>query len=767
MGVMRTKAWRKKRGEWFDDVIRRADQDRKKLLDKLKDVREEYYREPGGFSNDKDGPWENSSDIHIPLIMEKVEGGVPKVLSAMWRANPFVNVRRAGGSSFSLERVKNVENYLSWAFHNDIPNFHKEFENFLRNMMIDGTSFGKVRWERKDRRVVESFTLDMYEGEGDERVSRSPIDMLTEIFGLGDVQQTLYGQEQIDSSTFSVMFTEGGRKYEGVVEFYESEFVDKIEARVFRSVIEHESPTFEIVEIEDIVFPFRSKCLQSATWVAHKTWYSYKEIEDLVKSKNWHLTKKQLEILKNHARVAEEANEHEEMKDDVIGEETSTSRQNPSYGDKKINPNKIIVWEVYTNDVVDGDPEPIPVVHFVPEIVRTVASTEYMDELLPHGRRPFVYENYIRIPGRVFGMGMAEVLYGINLSLDHTINTINDSMTITTNPMFTYSPMAMAMTGGQGFKIEPGVGIPLADPNAINFPNWGQQPLEGYHATFSQMRGIADSLTFSPSVMGNTNYRNAPRTAAGTQMVMNAAEEQLSYIVERMQSGSWKELVEQVASLYGKYTTIDKWYTVTGETEARKVSPKELRQNFLFEFSGSLTSVNRDIQRSMVERLYSMLSQDPMYQQDPEAKRALMRTLAEKFIESTDVSTIIPAAPGTAGFPHPNWSQDQENRSMAQGEHVAVLPNDDHMQHIKELEKFMQTDAFLILPDMVKGLYYAHKKEHEAVMQQQMQQGERVAAGGGTPAAQEFAAGMAPEPGIPVEGVPAPGGELSFQNGGV
>jgi hypothetical protein len=769
MAVLKSLKWRKERGAWFDDVIRRAEEtDRDVLLDKVFEYREMYFREPGGFdSTEADGPWENSANLHIPMITEKVETATPKVMSAMWRASPFVNVRRPGGSDFNAEKARNIENFLSWAFRNDIPNFYITFENFIRNMLIDGTSFAKIRWERKMRRAVETHFVAAFDGDAPEgvQVDRSVVSILKEVFGLGDVRQTMHKWEPVagEDSTYIVQFTEGAREFSARVEIYTTDMFDKLRVRVFRNIVERESPMIDLVELEDLVFPFRSPNLQDADWVAHRTWYTYREIEGLVKAGNWSLTKKQLGTLKGNRRHADDTNDHETMKDDIIGLDGQTGQHLPT-PDMDIDPNKILVWEIYVEDYVDSESEPINVVHFMPEHVRCIASTEYHDEVFAHGKRPFVSATYIPVAGRVYGIGMAELLYGVNMSVDHTINMVHNNMVISTTPAGFYSPMTLGHNNN-ALKIKPGEMIPVMNPRDVYFPSFGQQPLAMYHATFDQMKGIADSLTFSPTAGGSTNFRNAPRTARGTLAMMDAAEERLSAIVEQMQATPWKEMIEQTASLYGSHMTIEKWYHNTGETEAKHITPKELRENFIFEFSGSLTSVNRDVQRTLVQQLYMTLRDEQAYANDPQAANELRRVFANAFGENVDVDKILPDPTGDASASHPPWTQEEENRSIAQGEFVAVLASDDDMAHLKELERFKNTAVYETLPDPVKALFFSHEQAHAAALKQKMAQQQRTADTQGTGASVGSATGpIAPE-GAASEGQPSFGGELSGLGG--
>jgi hypothetical protein len=726
-----------------------------------------YYKDPGGY--DATVPWKGAADIHLPVIMEKVEMAVPKVMSALWRADPFVQITAPGGVDVDMKSIKNIERFVSWAFRNDIPGFYRTLENYLRNMFIDGTSVGKIRWERTWRRAIEVHTLRSMYMPGDinllgEQIQaltpKSPEEMLSEIFGLGDYKNTVIDVKQLGEDEYAVEFTEDRRKLKARAQFQESDKIDEVDIKVFRNVIERDSPVIELVELEDIYLPYRSACLQSADWVAHRTWYTYDEIKTLVDNGDWKLTKAELNALKGLKRNADPESKSAALRDKVIGETGNTGTELTTK-DGKIDPNQIMVWEIYVRDYVDGDDEPIDVIYFLPDEIRKIAGVEYHDETFPHGKRPFISSVYIPVPDRFYGIGMAEILYAINLEVDNVMNNTANAMAIKTNPWFLYSNLGLASNDQLLDGIAPGMGVAIADPNSVVFPAFAQEPLANFHTSFQTLLGYADRLTFSPSIGGSSNYRNAPRTARGTMALMDAAEEHLSTIVEQLQANAWKEMIAQVVPLYGRFVSIDKWYSVTGEDAPRRVSPKDLRNNYLYEFTGSLTSVNRDQQRALAAQRYMNTSNDALYQSDPHAAQARLRDYLTYMSDNQNVDHLIPKLPGEGGYSHPPMQQEHEIQAMRMNKPIDVLPIDNHQEHLAKIDAFTKSAAFEELPQHTVALIAQHRNQHEALLRQQMamaQQGQQMQ-GGTSP-------NQAPTPGVPQQGNPAMGGELSALEGG-
>jgi len=760
--------WRTERGAYYHSAIRQAWSDISGLLQKRDKIRDLYYKEPGGF--DSDTPWKGASDIHLPVITDKIETAVPKLVSSTWRADPFVNVATADGNGED-SAAKNVESFLSWAFRNDIPDFYITNWNHEHNKLLDGTSFLKIKWQRGYRKTIEVHTIPAILKPGDIDILGNEIttprdrtidEMMQEVFGFGDPNNTYYDYKKIGKDRYHVNFTEDGEKLECTVEISEGRRIDDVDLKVKRMVLNSDNPEISNVDFEDLLFPVRSETLQKAKWIAHRTWYPVHEVRRMRNEGKWVMTDAEFNAIIG-IKVENNPDSTSAQQKDKVTEVSTNTGTGRVTKDGKTDPNMVMIWELYTSEFVDDDMDyPTDVVMYIPDSLNIVVGIEYHDELFPHGRRPFVSDNYIPIDGRVYGIGMAELLYGINLSVDKTINQVNNAVEVKSNPWAMYSAYGMAANSRVLSGLKPGEWVPVGDVNAVKFPDFAQEPLQMFHASFQTLLGYADSLTFSPTVAGNTNFRNAPRTARGTLAMMDASEEKLSSLVEKAQATSWKEMVKQVASLYAAYIGIDKWYRVTGEAETRRISPRELRQNWQFEYTGSLTSVNREVQQALAERRYMALRVDPMYQQDPKAHQALIGDYLQHMTTGKDYKGMLPKLAGEGGYPHAPMSQEQELRILTTGEMVEVLPIDEHENHIQVLEKFIMSDAFESIPAYAVSVIRHHLNQHTSMLSNMQEMGQQ---GAGLQGAQ----GMpmeAPQPGVPVEGMSAPGGEMSAMQGG-
>ena len=771
---------RRERGSYFIQRIREEEGNKNAWLKKVQKFREMYYRDPGSTTVDE--PWEGAVALHMPIVHEKIETATPKILSALWRADPFVNVKAPSGENFATKALKKIERFLTWAFHNDIREFYLFLENFIRTMLLDGTSFAKIRWERKFRRGVDHILVDSRWKVGEQTPlgqeieherEKTDIEILMEVFGFGELEQTVFDYKK-KKDHYKVEFMEAGRKYSGEVEFIPTDILNEIDVRIKRKFMQYDAPVCDLIEPDDIVLPSRSTDIQSARWVAHAEWYSKDEVEKKMKSGSWNISKREFNNLWSHGMYDDPKSMLKQQKDDVVG--TLTSQGKVVTSDSGFDPNLVKIWSVYVADFIDGSEDAIDVIYYISDDLELILGCDYHDDVYPHNMRPFIMGRYVPIPNRIYGIGMAELLYAINEEIDHTFSLVPHLMELVSNPFFFFTPFGMSANQELLEGIKPGTGIPTMDPKSVTFSQFSQQPLALLHASSQTLLGYADRITFSPSVGGSSNYRNAPRTARGTLALMDAAEEKLSTIVEQLQALPYKQLVQQVSGLYGMYSSADKWFTVAGEDTPRRMSTRLLRSNLQMEFSGSLTSVNRDNQRQLAERRYLVASKDPLYNSDPRARQALLADYLSQFSDGTEVKPLVPALPGESDFDHEPMDQAREMEALKLGIRVSVLPVDDHKAHIDVLEQFTKSDGFEMLDPSIALMIAEHRNAHQSALTVQVQMQNRImqqsagetpeqalaGASGGEPPMQG-----APEPGAPVQGIPGQGGEMSALEGGI
>lgn len=697
-------------------------------------VRNMYY----GNSERLDVHWAGASDIHLPIIMDKVDATSYKWLSALADAVPQVMLRRPADDPYP-DAIREQEQFINWALKNDIDKFRETLENWIRNACLDPVSYVKMRWVKKERSTVEVHRLKAYWQPGDVTFAdvqipedgppqlKEPEDLLIEVFGAPvefPGQNGLVNFEDQPDGSVLVDFVEDRRGYSDVrLELHDGEFVDEIEAHVFRKIVVRDAPVVEVVEFEDLIVPFRSECLQSAPRVTQQYWLTPSEIQELVDSGEWDLTDD--DMIRIHAgrtKAQEEIEENDAAKrvlDRALGED---GKDEGVRGVAAFNEGKVLVFEVYARDDVNGDGKAEEVIYHIPYALKKVARADYLDSVFPHGRRPFADARWIPVSGRYMGISMGEVLAPIQVQINTTINQVNDAQTLKNNPFFFYVPTAMPKGGAELKGIVPGQGIAIGDTAGVMFPTWAGEPLANLSSGMDPVLMFADRLTISPMQSGSSQVRNAPRTARGTLALLSEGNQKLDNVVKRHQEGGWHEVVHQLMALYQYYMPDEKWYWVVGQSrnQRARVTHKQMRGRWEFLFQGNTVNTNREVQRILAQQRFQFASTSALYATDPLAQRELLRDLLQAHSEGTDVERLLPKLPGEGAYQHPPMTQKQENQTMKLGISLDVLPVDDHQAHIEELDRFTRSPEFETLPREYISMFAQHKRQHAQMHQAQI-----------------------------------------------
>ena len=757
--------FRMSRGKWLLGEIRQAIRDRKPLDDKLQLVRALYWmdKDPGAV------PWDGASDVHLPVIYEKIETSVPKVVNAFWGTEPVVHVKRVP-SEFMPEETDNAERLINWGLEEDIyPNFYDTSESWFRNALRDGMSTIKCYWIRQWDKTVEVHKIKgMYDKggmtvDGIELLEDRPkdaIEILYEIFGKASTKHGLLGwaeNPRIDipadddifpelvGRSFDIDFIEERRRLYATVIIKPSEYVDEINVHVYRKILKHDRPCVEVVEHEDLIVPYRTQNLQEADWVAQQYWLTPREVKERIDSGLFDVTEEQEKRLMTSAggERQEEIEDNEDMKeqkDRVAGEQTNESQHaqasdDDGEPDQFTNNNKLLFFEIYIRDDVDEDGDPIEVVYHLSYDLGCILATEYLSELFPHNRRPFATIKYKSISDRWYAQGMGEVLVPIQLEVNTIVNYVNNNQELINNPFFFYVPAATMVDPGIMKGISPGDGVPIGDVNGVMFPKFQQEPLANLSAMDTLLL-FADRITISPMASGSSQVRNAPRTARGTLSLLAEGNVQLDNIITRWQRTGWEELMHQLMGLYQDYLPEEKYIYVTGDDgqlAKKRVLPSEIRGRFMFTFTGNTVNTNREVLRSIAQVRYNTILTHPDMSQDPVARREALKDFLRHFSEGVDITRLVPAMPGQGAYSHAPMSQQSENQSMLHGLPVDALPTDDHAGHLQVMEQFTNTQAFETMAEDRVILFAMHQKQHMEMLQQaaRTEQGQPVAPGMG------------------------------------
>lgn len=689
---------------------------------------------------------EGQGDIHLPILAEKIEGIVSKEETAFWASEPHAHAQRVP-VEFDKAETDSIERLVNWAVETDIPNFYQTFGGWLRNRHLEKVSVVKTWYNHRQRMGLIVEEADLWWRMGSTDLNSQPVpqdrlklpaEVLASLFSQDLEIEEVEGFNTPDDSIkeqplagmqFLINFSEDHVDYFGVkVEFIESRYNDKVEAWVYRPIDEKDNVEVDLVDFEDIIVPYRTKDLQTAERVAQKYWLTLGEVEYKRQHEGWIISDKEMELMRRRGQ----GDKHEEMelkkrdqlkkqRDIASGQRRPTSRRTTlpaPYQD-----DKVLVFEIYARDNISGTSLDEEVIYQIPYGIKKIVKAQYLEEVFPHGRRPFSALYSVPIGNRWYGWSLAEFLAPINLEANVIINSVNDAQELINNPFFFYVPHAFPGNPKILKNIQPGDGIPVSDVNSVLFPKFMQEPLANLSAMDSMLL-FADRLTLSPQSVGSSQVRNSPRTARGTLALLSEAGIKVDSFIMAAQKGGWAELMYQIYSLYDYYASDETWEAVTGRAKPKRSSTKDLRGRVEFVFKGNSVNTNREVRRALAQVLYNTLSTNPLYASDPHALQALTKNFLDNFQEGAgDITPLIPKIAGE-GAMRPPLDQKTENQMMMQGMPLDIHPFDDDTSHLKEIEGLRSSRFFDSLPTPVVALVAAHAAQHQRALVTKQSQGQ-------------------------------------------
>lgn len=717
-GIQLTDEFRLERGGELVDLIQADEESRHDWNRNRIAARNIYY----GNAQRLDTHWEGASDIHLPVVQEKIESVVPRINAALAGE---IQVNRVP-QDFDPEETRLQQHYINWAVQYDIPDFSGVRVVWIRNMLLDGVSVVKTVWRRKWRRTCQTFNLkiELQVGQVANGYTlnapqlKTIDDLLNDLFG----QQRWADREQLSPTRYRLNITEDRRLIPDIeVEFAKSEMVDEVVAYVYRPIMVEDNPKVEVVEIEDLIVPYRAAGLQPGQTerVAHQHWMTLKAMKRAAGEESegrFHLTDDdlvQLERIAAGGKAYDETTETQPTKDhkDQIAGIREPARH-------KGGPRKMLMYEVYATEDIEG--EEAEVIYQISPDLRKIVSAVYLESQFPHGHRPFSTMHFLTASDRFYVPGMAIFLAAINIEVDTIINQVNDYQELINNPIFFYEPTAMTVDPKVLTGVRPGQGIPTNNPNGVVFPNWNKAPLANLGIIDSLLL-FADRITVSPMTAGSPQVRNAPRTARGTLALLSEGNIKIDLIVDTAKEEGYKELLYQLFGLYAENMSDEKYFWVTGRDRKKRpemVMRQHMRGKYEFTLTGTTTNSNPEVQRLVARDRYAVASTNPLYQNDPIAFGELLRDFLNHNDEGVNVDVIMPRQAGMGAHTHPPQSQQDELAAMRLGRPIDVLPSDDDAQHLAILQQFIRTPEYAEMNPEIAALISMHGRGHALAMQQ-------------------------------------------------
>jgi len=718
----------------FIDRIETAKEERQEWIQK----RLGRYAKLRGWLEDRDQPWSNASNQHIPIMLAnklRVDAGM---FNAVLGIRPVMQ-----STPTRLEHREQAENIDHLLDHQIFVEYDgdRAIEKYIDQFTTDGTVFSTQPWVKEMGTIYDTRIISRPEAvPAGMVISSTTLDALVE--------------DQIGKQGFKALnqLDDAGYRWEGIYDdkdkiertcqinvYDRAEEDEKIDVVFEWNLPVFEGPVTHVLDLEDVVAPMRSENLQpvssinptGAPWVAK---YFRVDIDSIKRRKKQGiydlLTQEDIDDLEatGDTRV-------EMPKSSDSDEEIKTQRDEQTGLDPAGSHDEDRVWhtgvEYYgrydlNKDGLDED----VIFWFLPDqkkLCRIRALTEICPGLPP--TRPFSEARFIPIPGQLYGMGMPELMEGLHDLLHTLVNQNIDYGSLSTLPFFGYRP-----TGGlkpESIMLEPGLGIPLARPQEdlafYQLPGRDQ----GWHFNMIGlgMQFLEKLVQVSPLQFGQVpkGQASALRTSGTTQAILQQGAAMPEQILRRLFLGL-RQIWQQFHTMNCRFLPPMKRYQVTGKPlnseEAYGVidDRKDINIPVAFDFQATLLNTNKGVVADALTGLGQAIF-SPLAMQFGLVDAEKFYNWARDYIKSNqlDPARYINRPPAATNTP--KITADEAILAVSEGRlPIDTQPLEPLEQHVQRLQEFAQSDEFGLLYGGRELLFREYMNHINQLVQSQQQQ---------------------------------------------
>uniref|UniRef100_A0A6H1ZNX3 Putative portal protein n=1 Tax=viral metagenome TaxID=1070528 RepID=A0A6H1ZNX3_9ZZZZ len=562
--------------------------------------------------NKKTFPWEGCSNISVPVVPTAVETIHAREVNTVFAVRPYIQVKPKKEGA-DREKCQMLEMALDYIFDSILNIYTKGSEWFLEKDKM-GTAFAKVYWHFDRKKVLKKKKLNLLE--------------------------RITGQN------------EWGFKF-----------------------VETDKACFDVVPIEDLVFPSNSKNISTASFVAQKIRTQLHKLE----------AKEQLGIYENIDRIKPHTLSTTASPDTGVDVQRTKEQAEHIIRTNENALGEYELYEVHFDYDIDGDGFPEYTVMTLHRETRTVVRWTYFP--YQHGRRPFIPLNYMPRVNRIYGLGICEMSEHLQDATNTVFNQTIDNMTIANAKCFKGRKSSRKDIG----KIYPGKIFWLDDPTDLVEFMMG----DVHQSNFLLHSLLRDYHERRTKVNDYTTGRESSivksrATATGTLALLQESGRHFDLIINNTRQAI-VELAYQVLELYFQYAPY-KVFQVTGKDGQMMnlelpSGIESLREEYEFYATATSLAVNKEIEKqsnlilmqqlgTIFGQMIQLLQAIYMTPLPDDVKNFMMGvvrayfTLAEDLVrsfEKIDIKSYLPELPDLVKTAFGGAGSVEQMMSMMQG----------------------------------------------------------------------------------------------------
>lgn len=615
------------------------------------------------------------SKVFLPLVFQQVTAALPPMVAAVYDSGPVWDARPT--KSEHMPRARAVTGLLDWYMRDKIPSARR-IRDLLWYSTLFGTGFMRVGWKRTIG-TKRSFQPVHQQGDipgtkGDFLATRMKVDQ-------NQVLESVPSMEVIDIwDAFPAPHTKDDDYYP-----YFIEAVD--------------------LTNEELTAWSKSDFLGDDGEKRVKEWLESKPEEDFGASNGFLTATSKSEAWRQVGMAAQNA---PSLGGDEDGDRTKT---------------QVRVFVMWTNDeviVASGDGT---------KILGKAQNPYWFHKV------PIIAHHFERIPGCIYGRGIADIIEGLQAQANFNYNKGNDAVQLALNAPIAVRQAGNALVQGQ-VAWQPGAIIPCRDPGTDIKPLVVPDPMNAVFRLEDHLMLHADRSTGINDISRGMSPDGA-NTATEFAGLQSQVRIRLSQHVREIRT-TLGRIGSMLLRLTQQFVTQDTVIRVTGKQglDYVTVTPEDVIQEYDLVPSANSVRSNPGLLRSDVVALMEPMMTSPMVNQSAWLKHVL------RVFEVPEPEEMIQDPPPPPRDPR------VEERVLTLGIDVSPSPDEDFEQHM-----LFHTMA-LQQTDQNSPAYAARRKHIEQTLALQSE----------VMAAQMGGMGMGPA-GQPGSAMPSPGGGSEARRG--
>lgn len=619
----------------------------------------------------KQGPFSNSSNLHVPLTLTLGKATHARLWSIFGQQMNFFAVESLHQAFQEKEDL--IRRFMNWTLNkwvNRGEGARDVFDAWLNDIVFEGSGVIKLFWERwvhtyKD--VVEETEIE------DELV--------------------------FDPATITSQLTQTVRRKQ----------VDK------EQTDDKEGPRIGRVLLEDFRMPPGFDDPQTAPWVCHDIHMTDEQLKERARDGKFDSDIVEEVISRKTSRFTSQnggdQSTFQQIQANLEGVQTSGSNEDSVRYD---NQNHLIrEWygkiyvkrKVTKDDVEDIEVFPREVVVWMHDAGQKILGWTYLHRISPSGQRPFFKADYIPARYRSYGIGVSELLYSINNYVDAVHNTKMDSGTLSSLNFGFYR--AGSTLKPDTIRLQPGELYPLEDVNDVRFANLPFLANFGNQEE-AQLTGYATRLlSISDLQLGQTQgVSGALRNATGATILSRESQTQLNIHFDRI-ARALNKMLNSLFVLSRERISNKLVFRVTGEDGKPvygEVSREDLKGDFDFDISVDILGASESEKQQRAVLMLQTLFNPLLLQTGIVTPSNIFNALKE-FVKVHGIKKVDELVTQPPQFEGRRLTPEQRifnivvrNFSKPPIEETVRL-DEDHLAAIDMMEKFKQSDEFGLFTD--------------------------------------------------------------------